>query len=201
MNDPYKTLGISPNATDDELKKAYRDLARKYHPDRYTNDPELAKAAEDKMKEINAAYEEIQNIRSGKSNYDQGTSGTYRANSTGSSGSRDHRYVQVRSYINSGMLNEADEILLGVHEGDRNGEWHYLKGFIELKRGHYSEAKTHFDTACKIDPYNYEYRRARAYMNNRAEDYGRGYTVSESDGCSPCHICGFLILLDCCCRR
>ncbi|MBE6676143.1 MAG: J domain-containing protein, partial [Ruminococcaceae bacterium] len=66
MSDPYKILGISPDADEDEIKKAYRTLARKYHPDRYAGKPELQASAEQKMKEINAAYEEVQAIRSGK---------------------------------------------------------------------------------------------------------------------------------------
>ena len=66
MNDPYKVLGVDRNATDDEVKKAYRNLARKYHPDKY-RDSDLADLANEKMKEVNAAYEQIQNERSGKS--------------------------------------------------------------------------------------------------------------------------------------
>ena len=62
MNDPYKVLNVSPSASDEEVKKAYRDLARKYHPDNYHDNP-LADLAQEKMKEINEAYEEIQNQR------------------------------------------------------------------------------------------------------------------------------------------
>ena len=62
MTDPYKILGVSRDATDDEIKKAYRELARKYHPDNYANSP-LADLAEEKMKEINTAYSDIQKAR------------------------------------------------------------------------------------------------------------------------------------------
>ena len=61
-NNPYKVLGVSPNADDEEIKRAYRELARKYHPDRYTNS-DLADLANEKMQEVNAAYEEIQRLR------------------------------------------------------------------------------------------------------------------------------------------
>ena len=64
LNDPYSVLGVSPNASDEEIKKAYRELARKYHPDNYQNNP-LADLAEEKMKEINEAYETITKQRSG----------------------------------------------------------------------------------------------------------------------------------------
>ena len=62
MSDPYKVLGVSPNATDDEIKTAYRELAKKYHPDNYAESP-LADLASEKMKEINEAYDTIMNDR------------------------------------------------------------------------------------------------------------------------------------------
>ena len=64
MTNPYSVLGVSPSATDDEIKKAYRELARKYHPDNYHDNP-LADLASEKMKEINEAYDEITRQRAG----------------------------------------------------------------------------------------------------------------------------------------
>ena len=65
MTDPYEVLNIPSTATDDEVKKAYRELARKYHPDNYHDNP-LADLAQEKMKDINAAYDAIQKQRSGR---------------------------------------------------------------------------------------------------------------------------------------
>ena len=62
VNDPYKVLEISPEATDEEVKTAYREMARKYHPDNYANNP-LSDLAQEKMQEINEAYDTI--IRGG----------------------------------------------------------------------------------------------------------------------------------------
>ena len=76
MTDPYQVLGISPNATDDEVKRAYKELSRKYHPDSYVNNP-LADLAEDKFKEVQAAYTQIMNSRAnGGSGYSQGYQGS-----------------------------------------------------------------------------------------------------------------------------
>ncbi len=76
IDDPYKILGVSPNASDDEIKKAYRELIRKYHPDANSGNP-LADLAEEKFKEVQTAYSRIMDMRSGKSadGYSQGTQG------------------------------------------------------------------------------------------------------------------------------
>ena len=63
--DPYRVLGLSPDCTNEELKSTYRNLVKKYHPDNYASDPDLAKMADEKMKEINSAYDEILKIRTG----------------------------------------------------------------------------------------------------------------------------------------
>ena len=69
MTDPYKILGVSPTASDDEIKAAYRAQAKKYHPDNYDDDNPLKDLAKEKMQEINLAYDEIQKLRSGAGSY------------------------------------------------------------------------------------------------------------------------------------
>ena len=117
MRDPYSVLGVKPDASDQEIKKAYRELARKYHPDNYVDNP-LADLAEEKMKEVNEAYEAIQKQRSG------GGGGGYSQSSSSSSGGYQYGYQQqsygggtnnptfnrVRNLINMGDLNSAERL-------------------------------------------------------------------------------------------
>ena len=117
MRDPYQVLGVPSTATDDEVKKAYRDLARKYHPDNYHDNP-LADLAQERMKEINEAYESIQSQRKAARN--GGSSGAagyggYRPDyGTGYSspyGTGATRLQRVRMAISQGNLNLAEELL------------------------------------------------------------------------------------------
>ncbi len=203
MTDPYKVLGVSPNATDDEIKKAYRDLARKYHPDKY-RDSDLADLASEKMKEVNAAYEEIQNMRKNGGGSSGGYNGSYNGGGYNYAGgsSTNPRYNEVRSYINSGNIAAAEKILLEFHEGDRTAEWNFLYGCVMVKKGQFVDAQRYFDIACSMDPYNNEYRSAREHLRRQANGYGGGYNTSgrQSSGCSACDVCTGLMCADCCCE-
>ena len=197
MTDPYKVLGVSPDASDDEVKKAYRELARKYHPDKY-RDSDLADLASEKMKEVNAAYEEIQKIRaSGGSRPNNG----YNSQSYAGNTSSNPKYAEIRRHINNGNDVQAESLLDAVHEGDRNAEWHFLKGCVAARRGYYVDAQRFFDTACAMDPYNNEYRAAQNNLRARAGGYGYGGGYNTSmGGCSCCDICAGLMCLDCLCN-
>ena len=208
MNDPYKILGVSPTATDDEIKSAYRALARKYHPDKY-RDSDLAEMAGEKMKEINAAYDEIQKIRAGKATgAGTGTTGGYGGQAYGQSyggqpyGGQSYRsgnpYVTARQLINLRRVAEAAQILSTIPESERGAEWHFLMGCIAVSRGHYVDAQQFFDTACGMDPSNAEYRDARDRLRNRGNGFGGGQTTRASS-CSCCDICAALACIDCCC--
>ena len=194
MSDPYKVLGVSRDATDDEIKKAYRELARKYHPDNYVNNP-LSDLVEEKMKEINEAYDEIQKQRaSGKT-----TEETY---GYGESGARSGEFIRIRELINSGQYADAELLLDAVAQSDRNAEWNFLKGCALTRRGWYYDAQKYFETACYMDPSNQEYRTALNNIRASASNYGRGYRTSHSSGgeCGACDICSGLLCADCMCE-
>ena len=198
MNDPYKVLGVSPDASDDEIKKAYRQLARKYHPDKY-RDNDLADLASEKMKEVNAAYEEIKKMRENGGNSGGGARGGYSyAGNQSSSG--DARYGEIRRLINTGNVGRAEQSLYSIPEADRNAEWNFLMGCVMARRGNYMDAQRYFDIACSMDPYNNEYRTAQNELRNRANGYGGGYRTNNSGGCSGCDICSGLLCADCCCE-
>ena len=203
MNDPYKTLGVSPDATDDEIKTAYRNLARKYHPDKY-RDSDLAEMAGEKMKEINAAYDEIQKLRAGKaasagSAYGGSYGGqTYGGQTYGQAHHSGNPYITARQLINLRRVAEAAQVLSTVPEADRGAEWHFLMGCIAVNRGHYVDAQQFFDTACGMAPDNPEYRDARERLRNRGNGFGGGQ-ANRTSSCTVCDVCSALICADCCC--
>ncbi len=193
MKDPYQVLGVKPTATDDEIKTAYRNLARKYHPDKY-RDTDLAEMAGEKMKEINAAYDEIQKMRSGQY---KGAAGQSSGGQTYSGGG--NRYVYVRQLINARRLNDAAQVLANIPEDQRGAEWHYLMGVVAVGRGHRVDAQHFFETACGMDPNNEEYRNAAERLRNGDTNFGGGQGGNNGASCSVCDICAAFMCADCCC--
>lgn len=199
MTDPYEVLGVSPNASDEEIKKAYRELAKKYHPDNYADSP-LADVAEQKMKEVNEAYDMINQMRQkGKGTGSAGNAGTYQSYSGNTSSSQ---FYSVRVYIQRNMINEAEQVLNNTPVSNRTAEWYYLKGMCAYRRGWNEEAFNNFQTACNMDPNNQEYRAAINNMNTqRTYNYG-GYNTQGNVGnmgCSCCDICTAMMCMECCC--
>lgn len=194
-SNPYSVLGIDRNATDEEIKQAYRELARKYHPDRY-RDSDLADLASEKMKEINAAYEEIQKERASHTNTSTGT-GDPRSDRE----SANSRYAEIRILINNDQIREADRRLRAYPDEERNAEWNFLMGCVLFKRGYFVDAQKLFDRACEMDPYNQEYRAARDQVQQQAANNPTGYRTSQSSNFdSACSCCGNLLCADCCCE-
>lgn len=202
MRDPYQVLGVPSTATDDEVKKAYRNLARKYHPDNYHNNP-LADLAQERMKEINEAYEEIQSQRkrasSGSAGSGYGTSYGGAGYGGGYAGYQAYTgpYQRVRMAIQQGNLNLAEELLNAMQ--DHNAEWNFLKGAVCTRRGWMDEAKRYYQTAVQMDPGNAEYQRALDMAEGRQTAYrpdGYGPVSTGSCHMNPClPLC---LALSCC---
>lgn len=193
MSDPYSILGVNPDASDEEIKRAYRDLARKYHPDNYQNNP-LADLAEEKMKEINEAYDAVTKMRGG------GGSGGYQSQSAYRGGYQQQYsggsvYQQVRQCINLGDLGRAEQLLRSAPAQD--AEWHFLTGSIAYRKGWLDEATQHFQVACNMEPSNGEYRQAMMMMRQGGQAYRPyGYGMGGMDACDCCTAC---MCLNCMC--
>ena len=202
-NNPYKVLGVSPNASDEDIKKAYYELVRKYHPDRYSGS-DLADLASEKMKEINAAYEQIQRERAGNTseNYSQNTyNGGGQTYSSHYSDEARSKFVLIRNCINAGNVTEAERLLAEIADVDRGAEWYFLNGCVSLRKGFYADAQRFFDAAYRMEPTNNEYWTFKMKLNSRAKGFGGGYMQSSSSGdCSGCDMCSTLICADCCCE-
>ncbi len=191
MKDPYSVLGIDKNASEEQIKNAYRELARKYHPDNYADNP-LSDLAGEKMKEINEAYDAIMNSRR------SGSKNRYNADYTGGNASS---FPEARSLINQGRLEQAQEVLDGVPPEKRNAEWYFLNGTVLYRRGWFDQAYTSFASAVRMEPANPEYRdalnRAQRQSGNQYNPY-RSY--GSAGGCDGCDMCSSLICADCCCE-
>ena len=172
MKDPYEVLGVPHGASEDEIKKAYRELARKYHPDNYANNP-LADLAQEKMKEINEAYATL--MKGGRQQADAGSTGGQRS-----------------------QLGDLDGAEAGLNAvSARTAEWYYLRGVIAQRRGWMDEAAQNFRIAVNMEPQNLEYRNALSSVGSGAYTYRQ---TQYSDGSDElCGLCSSLMCLNCLC--
>jgi curved DNA-binding protein CbpA len=198
MNDPYSVLGVSPSASEEEIKKAYRELVRKYHPDNYHDNP-LADLAQEKMKEINEAYDTItKNRNNGSSGYG-GTSGSYSGGGYTKAQGGSPEFNQVRSAINAGNLSYAEDLLNAIQ--NRNAEWNFLMGSVCYRKGWLDDARSYFQSATAMEPTNQEYAQALVMMNRGAAYNPYGFNYNQgAGGCSACDVCTAFLCADACCN-
>ena len=190
MKNPYEVLGVSSSATEEEVKNAYRNLAKKYHPDKYAG-TDLADLATEKMQEINEAYDAICKNGFGRSS----SSGAYGA---GYSSNYSSEYSDIRQMINRNQLDDAFRQLQSVPEFQRNAEWYFLTGLIYERKGMLNEAVKFYTRAYQLEPQNPEYSAAYSRMN---ENSMGGYRRASRSGSSDvCDICSTLLCADCCCE-
>lgn len=177
VDDPYKVLGVSPNATDDEIKQAYRRLAKLYHPDRNPGDPVAAK----KMQEVNAAYEQIKNpdayqrtaggYGGGQSGYGYGPFRDAWERQSRYSGSADPYQQSAYQYILYGKYREALNALQNSQE--KNARWYYLSALANDGLGNQVTALEHIRRAVSMEPGNQEYLQTLEQIQNGGAAYRR----------------------------
>lgn len=188
--DPYKVLNISPGASEEEVTKAYRRLAKRYHPDLNPGNAEAAR----KMSEVNDAYEQIKNgaaanggarARDGASSGYSGGSGSYGYGTGGygnayggSAHGAGFSYTDIaQRYIQSGLYQEALNVLSNVR--DRSARWYYLSAIAHQELGNVVTAISHIEQAVRMEPGNAVYRQAMQTIKagghiyrSKAQSYG-----------------------------
>lgn len=209
---PYDVLGVSPDATDDEIKKAYRELSRKYHPDANVDNP-LKDLAEEKFKEVQEAYDTIVKEREngGDYRYGYGNTGSYNygsgsysygnGNYSGAGSSGNVERQAVYNFINNRRYQEALNLLNRME--NRNAEWYYLSAAANAGMGNNVLAQEHAAKAVNMEPNNLQYRQlmnqlsyaGRQYQSN---PYGGGY--GSAGTCSTGNFCCDLWLADTLCE-
>jgi molecular chaperone DnaJ len=196
MKNPYEVLGVRQGASEEEIKKAYIELVKKYHPDKYRDNP-LASLAEEKLKEINEAYDYLMKNKN-SSSFGNNNGQSYNGYSNGSSD-----FSQVRTNIINGNLSQAESMLNNIN--DRTAEWYYLMGLIYVRKGWYSQGYSCLQNAVNMDPENYEYRNALNQLNqiNRtytSSPYSGGYYRGFHNDPDMCSLCTSLWCADTCCE-
>jgi len=204
IEDPYQVLGVSRDASDEEIKKAYRALAKKYHPDLHPGDA----AAAEKMQQINAAYEQIKNPQkaaSQQSGYGGGSydpfggfnpfGGGYQQSAQG-----DSYQNSAYAYIRYGRYQEALNVLAQC--ANRDAQWYYLSALANDGLGNQVTAMEHIRRAVSMDPSNQEYLWTLQQMERGGDIYRRqagnfrGFAMGASPLTGLC-LC-YLMQLFCC---
>lgn len=197
----YEILGVSPNATEDEVKAAYRALAQKYSGPEYEASP-MKEEAEAKMNEINAAFDEaMSHLRTGK------TQDAPNAGQPGAQAGGQNQWQEIRALINQGRADEALARLNAVPNGPQQAEWNFLMGSAYYYKGWLNEAAQYFSAACRLAPGNREYEAAlrNLQQSQNGQMPGNPYAGYGMPGggqvatCNCCDMCAAMMCMNACC--
>ena len=194
---PYEVLGVKQGASQEEIKAAYRKLVKQYHPDQYGDNP-LKDLAQEKLTEVNKAYDMLKN---GGGNSGGTYSSNYSSNSNSSYNSGYSNnvagYAEIRRLIQMRNNIEAERRLNAM--SNRDAEWHFLYGAVQLNKGWFDSALSNIEKACQMDPNNFEYRQYLNQLKMRAGGYANPYRTAQGS-VDACTCCNNLICADCLCE-
>lgn len=200
-SNPYEILGIDPSASDEEVKKAYRKLSRKYHPDANINNPNKDQA-EAKFKEVQAAYTQIMRMREQKDSYGSFYNDQRQQSYQGYSNEEAVQMQAVYNFINSRHFQEALNLLNRM--SSRPANWYYLSAVANMGMGNNVNAMDLAKKAVDMDPSNQEYRAllqrlqfGGQWYQQRGQQYGGTPFDGNRDWCMDmlclnlfCNCCG-----------
>lgn len=192
---PYDVLGVKQGASQEEIKAAYRKLVKQYHPDQYGDNP-LKDLAQEKLTEVNKAYDMLKN---GGGSQGGSYSSSYNTN-TGYNNTYNNavaEYAEIRRLIQMRNNVEAERRLNSMQ--NRDAEWHFLYGAVQLNKGWFDSALSNIERACQMDPNNFEYRQNLNNLKMRSGGYSNTYRTAQG-GVDACTCCNNLICADCLCQ-
>lgn len=195
MRDPYEILDINKSASRDEIKRAYKKLAKQYHPDQYNDNP-LKDLAEERMREVNEAYDYLMKNTTdsfGSNSYNtsynnnsshNNSSYNYNANNNNHTS---NNYQPIRMDLNNGNLHGAEQKLNSIKT--RDAEWNYLMGMLFMKKGWHDSAHNYITTAYNLNPSNIEYRNAFNQLKRQNHTYRQNYYGKQTRDNDMCDLC------------